>query len=245
MAFTSWRGIVGLINPTLRPGMTEEVIRLMPEGIGILPLFLNIHRGTSDEFKTQLKAYEAKIEELVPQKCDCIHPNGAPPFMVHGFKGEAKIVDKWEKKYKVPIFTSGQNHINALKALKAKSIVGATYFPGKINGVFARYFEDAGFKVKSMDGIDVPFEKVQELSSHDVYAHIKKAFLKSKGADAIYMLGSGWRTLGIVDTLEQDLGVPVIHPVPARVWEFQKRLSVNEPRAGYGTLLATLPDLKA
>jgi hypothetical protein len=39
--------------------------------------------------------------------------------------------------------------------------------------------------------------------------------------------------------------VPVIHPVPARVWEFQKRLSVNEPRAGYGTLLATLPDIKA
>ena len=64
MAFTSWRGLVGMINPTLRPGMTEEVIRLMPEGIGILPLFLNIHRGTADEFKTQQKAYEAKIEEL-------------------------------------------------------------------------------------------------------------------------------------------------------------------------------------
>jgi maleate isomerase len=245
LAFSSWRGIVGLINPTLRPGMTEEVIRLMPEGIGVLPLFLNIHRGTSDEFKTQLKAYEAKIEELVPQKCDCIHPNGAPPFMIHGFKGEAKIVDRWEKKYKVPIFTAGQNHISALKALKAKSIVGATYFPGKINDVFARYFEDAGFKVKSMEGIDVPFEKVQELSSREVYAHIKKGFLKHKGADAIYMLGSGWRTLDIIDTLEQDLGVPVVHPVPARVWEFQKLLSVNEPRSGYGTLLANLPALKA
>jgi maleate isomerase len=172
-----------------------------------------------------------------------IHPNGAPPFMVHGYKGEAKIVAEWEKRYKTAFFTSGQNHINALKALKAKSFVGATYFPGKINDVFARYFEDAGFKVKSMDGIDVPFEKVQELSAYEVYSHIKKAFLKAKGADAIYMLGSGWRTLDIVQTLEQDLGVPVIHPVPARVWEFQKRLSVNEPRAGYGTLLETLPAL--
>lgn len=136
-----------------------------------------------------------------------------------------------------------RRHINALKALKAKTIVGATYFSGKINDVFARYFKDAGFKVKSMDGIDVPFEKVQELSSHEVYAHIKKSFLKHKGADAIYMLGSGWRTLDIVDTLEQDLGVPVVHPVPARVWEFQKRLHINEPRGGYGTLLATLPAL--
>lgn len=243
MAFSSWRGIVGLINPTLRPGMTEEVIRLMPEGVGILPLFLNIHRGTSDEFKTQLKAYEAKIEELVPQKCDCIHPNGAPPFMVHGYKGEAKIVDAWEKKYKTPIFTAGQNHINALKALKVKTFVGATYFSGKINDVFAKYFKDAGFKVKAMDGIDVPFEKVQELSSHEVYAHIKKSFLKNKGADAIYMLGGGWRTLDIVELLEQDLQVPVIHPTVTRVWEFQKQLHVNAPKTGFGTLFATLPPL--
>ena len=26
MAFSSWRGVVGMINPTLRPGVTEEVI---------------------------------------------------------------------------------------------------------------------------------------------------------------------------------------------------------------------------
>jgi hypothetical protein len=27
MPFSSWRGIVGMINPTMRPGVTEEVIR--------------------------------------------------------------------------------------------------------------------------------------------------------------------------------------------------------------------------
>jgi maleate cis-trans isomerase len=57
----------------------------------------------------------------------------------------------------------------------------------------------------------------------------------------IYMLGSGWRTLDIVQTLEQDLGVPVVHPVTARVWEFQKRLYVREPVKGYGHLLEALP----
>ena len=46
------------------------------------------------------------------------------------------------------------------------------------------------------------------------------------------MLGSGWRTLDIIETLEQDLQVPVVHPVTARVWEIQKRLHVREPRAG-------------
>jgi len=241
MAFSSWRGIVGMVNPTLRPGMTEEVIRLMPEGIGIIPLFLNINRGTEDEFKTVMSAYEQNIALLATQGCDVIHPNGAPPFMVQGLKREAELVKGWEKKYKTPIFTAPQNHVAALKALKAKSLVGATYFSGKINEVFAKYFRDAGFTVKCMDGVEVPFNKAQELSGEQVYAHIKKSFLKNKGGDAIYMLGSGWRTLHIIEMLEQDLGVPVVHAVTARVWEFQKRLHVREPRSGYGHMLSALP----
>ena len=57
------------------------------------------------------------------------------------------------------------------------------------------------------------------------------------------MLGSGWRTLHIIEMLEQDLGVPVIHPVPARVWEFQKRLHINESIEGYGHLVEAMPAL--
>ena len=92
-----------------------------------------------------------------------------------------------------------------------------------------------------MDGIDVPFNKVQELSAEQIYVHIKKSFLKTPDVDAIYMLGSGWRTLPIIETLEQDLGVPVIHPVTARVWEIQKRLHVRVPIKGFGRLLAEMP----
>ena len=242
MSFSSWRGIVGLIRPTLRPAGLEQFIRLLPEGIGWCPSF-NIRRGTRDEFETIMPAYEQQIALAAEQGCDVIQSSGAPPFMVRGRAEEARIVAEWEKKYRTPIFTAGQNHATALRALKVKSIVGASYFSGDINTTFAQYFIDAGFEVRSMDGIDVPFDKVQELSGEQVYAHIKKSFLRNKGGDAIYMLGSGWHTLGIIDLLEQDLGVPVVHPVTARVWEFQKRLHVNEKRTGYGHLLETLPSL--
>jgi maleate isomerase len=241
MPFSSWRGIVGMINPTMRPGVTEEVIRLLPDGIGLIPLFLNIRRGTRDEFEEMMPHYEKQVAILAEQACDLINPVGAPPFMVLGRKAETRLIAGWEKKYKTTIFTVAQNHVAALKALKAKTIVGATYFPGKINDVFAKYFADAGFTVRGMDGMDVPFDKVQELSGEQVYAHIKRNFLKHKGADAIYMLGSGWRTLDIIETLEQDLQVPVMHPVTARVWEIQKRLHVRQPVRGYGHMLAALP----
>jgi maleate isomerase len=241
MPFSSWRGIVGMINPTMRPGVTEEVIRLLPHGIGLIPLFLDFRRGAADEFKVAMPAYERNVALLAEHACDLIHPVGAPPFMMLGRKEEGRLVATWEKKYKTTIFTVAQNHVAALKTLKAKTIVGATYFPGKINGVFAKYFSDAGFTVRGMEGIEVPFDKVQEMSGEQVYAHIKRSFLRHKGADAIYMLGSGWRTLDIIQTLERDLQTPVVHPVTARVWEIQKRLRVREPRLGYGYLLEALP----
>ncbi len=240
MAFASWRGVVGNIKPTMRPGGIEELIRMLPEGVGLIPLFLDIRDGKIDTFKQVIPQYEPLIARLAEAEVDLIHPEGAPPFMVLGHAGEAKLLERWEREYKVPIFTSGTNHIRALKALNVRRFIGVTYFTGEINNHFARYFTDAGFDVLGMEGIDVPFNKVGSLSSQEIYAHIKKAFLKHRGAEAIYLLGSGWRVLDMVRLLEQDLEVPVIHPVAARCWEIQLRLSIRERVPGYGRLLAEM-----
>jgi len=241
MSFTNWRGVVGNIKPTMRPGGIEELIRMLPEGVGLLPLFLDIRDGSIATFEKAIAAYEPEIERLARAGVDLIHPEGAPPFMVLGHDGEAELIARWERDYGVPVFTSGTNHVRALKALGVKRFIGATYFTGEINDCFSRYFERAGFEVLGMEGVDVPFEKVGGLSSHAVYAHIKKIFVRHPDAQAIYLLGSGWRVLDVVDMLEQDLGVPVVHPVTARCWEIQRRLLINQPVGGYGRLLRELP----
>ena len=241
MAFTSWRGVVGNIKPTMRPGSIEELCRILPEGIGIIPLFLDIKKGERRELTDVIPQYEPQIARLAEAGVDLVHPEGAPPFMMLGYEGEAELIRKWEKKFNVPVFTSGTNHIRALHALKVKRIVGASYFPGQINDTFGRYFRDAGFDVLAMEGIDVPFQEAGLLSQELVYSHVKKLFLKHrKEAEGIYLLGSGWRIMGILELLEQDLGVPVVHPVPARCWEIQKRLSICQPVQGYGRLLAEM-----
>src|SRR5262245_49844593 len=177
MAVSSRRGVVGMTDPTPRAGLTEEVDTRLRQRSGLLPLLLDTPPGPSDQLQGMMPAYEELVAVLAECGCDLIHPHGAPPFMVQGRKREAEIVKAWEKKYKTPIMSVAQNHVNALKVLGAKSFVGATYFPPKLNAVFAKYFRDAGFRVRGMEGIDVPFDKVQELSSHQVYAHIKRNFL--------------------------------------------------------------------
>lgn len=238
---SSWRGSVGLIKPTMRLGSIEEFIRLLPEGIGVLPLFLNIRKGTVDEFETVLEHFEARVKDLAEAGVDLIHPEGAPPFMVHGYEGERKIIEGWERTYKRPIFTAAMTHVEAMRALGIRRFVGVTYFRGEINETFARYFRDAGIDVLAMEGMDVDFDQVQRLGSKEVYAHTRSAFLKNPGADGIYMLGSGWHVTDIIEMLEQDMGVPVVHAITARVWAVQHRLHVHETRTGYGKLLSELP----
>jgi maleate isomerase len=234
---------VGWISPTDRPeGMETQLDDKLPSNIRVVSLTLNFTRGTEEEFGVALPAYESKVAELAATKADLIIPGGAPPFMLLGFQGEREIIRSWEKKYGIPMFTSGQNHIRALRTLNLHKFVGASYFPQKLNSVFERYFTEAGFTVLAMEGIRVPFSDVPKLQGAQIIDHIKRMFDKHRDAEGVYMLGSAWRTLDIIEELEQVLGVPVVHPGPARCWEIQIRLGFRQPVRGYGRLLAQMPE---
>jgi maleate isomerase len=243
MAFTSWRGMVGLVKPTRRPGSLEELIRMLPEGVGLIPSLLNVRGGTLEEFKSAIPAYEAEVALLAADGCDPIICSGTPPFMLLGRKKEASVVRSWERKYKTTIFSQGMTHVNALRALGVKRFVGASYSALQ-NGIVVKYMRQAGFEIADMRPIEVPFDQVGQLSPEQVYAHIKTMFLATKGADGIYIQGGGWRMTPIIETLERDLGVPVLISSAADCWEIQRALSIREPLDGLGRLLSELPEAR-
>ena len=238
---SNWRGFVGCIKPRARGSSLGDMIRLLPPGIDVAAVYLNLAEGTREEMQNSYGTYEKNIAYLASQQCDIISIEGAPPFMLLGPEGEAKLVEGWRQKYKTDMFTSSQNQVNVLRAMKLRKIVGVTPFGVDLNKSYAKYFEDCGVGVVAMEGMDIAFGSIPDVPSEVMYSFIKKKFLAHTGADAIYILGSGWDTLGIVAALEQDLGVPVVQPIAARIWEIQRRLHVRQPIKGYGILLETLP----
>src|ERR1051325_6981683 len=184
MSSGTWRGTVGVVKPTYGSGSLVEFIRLLPEGVGCIPMYAGIREHSEQGYLGALETYNAKVAELAEIGVDLIHPEGGPPFMVRGHKAEQEIVAGWEEKYKIPIFTSGISQAEALRALGIKK------FPN---------------------------------------------------AQGIYLLGSGaWQVKDIV-AVENDLEVPVVHPVAARVWLVQKKLQVRNPIRGASRLLEELP----
>ena len=241
MAFKSWRGDVGLIKPTHRPGSLEEFIRLIPEGIGVVPLFLGVTRGTVEEFTEAIKAYESKVAELAELEVDWIHPEGAPPFMIQGVEGERKIIQGWEDKYGIPMMTSSQAQVEAMKALDMHNVVISAYTNKETNDIVSNYFGEAGFDVLENTAIDVPFDQAGHISHTQVYRHTKDAVMRHPECDGVLLFGSGWRSLEAIELLEQDLNIPVAHAVTSRVWAVQKVLRIDEPQSGFGRLLEEMP----
>lgn len=243
MADTKREYLVGTIKPTNRPGSerSQQLDAMLPPGIKLIKLNMNFTRGTEDEFGASMPAYEAKVAELAAMSADLIRPGGAPPFMLLGFQGERQLIASWQQKYGIPMFTSGQNQVHALRTLGINKFVGASYFSAKFNEIFKTYFTEAGFSVLALEGIDVPFAQVPKLPPADIYEHLKRLFERHPKAEGIYMLGGAWKTLDLIEKLEQACGVPVVHPEPARCWETQLRLGFRQPVPHYGRLLAEMP----
>ncbi|MBI2227815.1 MAG: hypothetical protein HYU46_01800 [Deltaproteobacteria bacterium] len=244
MSYTSWRGVVGLIKPGYRPGSLEEIIRLLPEGIGVIPLYLDegIKEGTQKELLDAMEPIKEKVAKLAALKVDLIHPMGAPPFILRGYRGEAEIVKSLEDRHGIPVITSGMTQVEALKALGVKRMVGITYFGDETNRKSAAYFREAGFEVLGIEGI-ATWAEVDRLSSQEIYSFTKQQFLKNKDVQGIWIPGGGggWGALDAAQTLEQDLQVPVITNTVAKIWAIQKRLHIRQPLQGYGRLLAEMP----
>ena len=226
-----WRGIVGLVKPTFRPGSLERFIRLMPDGVCIICRYVGVRSGTESEFQKAMAIAEERVAELAKLGVDLVVIQGVPPFMLRGFGSDAEIVDTLQKKYKVPVVTATMTQVEAFRALEVRRIVGVTYFKDDLNPKFAQYFEDAGFEVVTMRGCveEIPFSDLGKIPAEDIYRYAKKVFIEVGGGDCIYLLGAGWDCLPAIEPLERDLGTTVVTNVPADVWATQKRLNIREP----------------
>src|SRR6185295_13041445 len=164
-------------------------IRMLPEGIGVIPTLLDISTGSKSEFTQAALKYEPAVKELAAQEVDVIHPGGSPPFMIMGYKAEQELVKKWEKKYGVQFFTPGMNHARSMKAMGCKRLVNIAYTTWDDSNIVNAYYKNYGIELVSREVFPVHFQKVQELSSNEVYGFIKKSFLKFKKLDGIYIQG--------------------------------------------------------
>ncbi|MEK9929399.1 MAG: hypothetical protein VW557_01490 [Rhodospirillaceae bacterium] len=240
MSFRSCRPLVGLVKPTMRPGSFEELVRIVPRDIEFLPLHQHVEKGSEDEFKGAIDAYWKAAGSLAQQEVNLIHLAGTPPFMMLGPEEERKLAVRWKQEFNTHISIAPELDASALRALRVQNLIGVTYSEFQ-NSLSEAYMREAGFNVLAMEPIKSSFEGASEISSSLVYAHIRKNMLRHPRADGIYIQGNAWRVINIIDKLETDFGVPVVHANCALSWRIQKIFGMHRPKDGFGQLIRQLP----
>ena len=125
--------------------------------------------------------------------------------------------------------------VAALKKLEAKKIVIGTPYLDEINIVEKKFFENKGFDVLDIQGLNlgngIEFGKITPDYLKDFALSIDQ-----KDADVIFLSCSGIRSLDIIDEVEALTGKPVITSNQAQMWHALRIAGVDDKLSGFGKI---------
>jgi len=146
--------------------------------------------------------------------------------------------------------TNGLDTMAALKASEVKRpfLVMPPWYPDDTIKKAVAYYADHDFEPAGSLRYD-PGPGWRDLPPNDLYAHgmgfaqqIEPLYAQIHAAcpdtaDGVLLGGTGFRCVGILEALEQDIKRPVISANQASLWHCLRRSGVHERIAGYGNLL--------
>jgi maleate isomerase len=112
----------------------------------------------------------------------------------------------------------------------------ATAYGEELNRKVREFLEAHGLEVLGVKGLGCKGLEAAHVSVKRVYELAKE--VSDPGADALFISCTDLRTLDVLEALEFDLNKPVISSNQATMWLMLKKVGIEEPISGYGTLLA-------
>jgi maleate cis-trans isomerase len=233
---SGWKARIGYLSPSVFETPSDWDL-ILPKGFTIVASGLNVQAHTAEEFNKAIDALEEGLGIFAAEECDAILLGGITLGTQKGYRTEQDVVAKLSEHVGLPISTGMNASAEALKHLNAKTIVIATAYMEKINQAVKNYYEDAGFQVLGITGLEVkkPVDQVK-LPDYASYKVAKTLFQQNPSVDAILIQGR-WRSVGCVEELEQDSGRPVVSSTAACLWWVLRKLGMKVPIEGYGQLL--------
>lgn len=129
--------------------------------------------------------------------------------------------------------------IAAFRALGVGRIAIVTPYTVEVTTPVVDLFSDAGFTVPAVASFLESNDLVVARISEESVAAAVRTIAGEHECDAVFVSCTSLRTMGIIDGLEQEIGVPVVSSNVALFWHLLRQAGVDDPIPGRGRLLAT------
>jgi maleate isomerase len=199
---------VGLIIPSSNTVMERE-----------LSTYVTVH-STRVSLKKVDEISLKKMNEDLLKALDLI-TDCNPDVIIYGCTSGSFIenVEKIFKKSSVPVITTSQAVISALRTLKAEKISVATPYSDKITQKETEFLESEGFEIEDTKGLGLVDNA--EIGRQKEYVAYKLAQSLRK-ADVVFISCTNFNTFSIIEKLENELKIPVISSNSASLWSALK-----------------------
>jgi maleate cis-trans isomerase len=158
------------------------------------------------------------------------------------FKGpgsDLEILDLVKQITAVPASTVLTAVVGGCRALDLKRIVMASPFPEDQDDRLVKFLAHYGIEVVAFRGLGCPnADVIWELPPESGYELASALLHEHPNVDGVYLPCNKWRTISVIERIEQDNQKPVVTNTQAWVWEALRLMNMRKSIAGYGRLLS-------
>ena len=231
-----WRGRLGLVTINDNLVMEAEFSRYLPSGVS-----LAVTRIVDKvDFDALAEDARARVAELADARVDVIVFGCTSGTFFKGREWELEFKAELQRIARRPVVTTAESLLQALHQLDVKRIAVATPYTAEIEDALARYLKAAGFEIVCFPtGLGLDFARdINRLSAREVRDLVVAA--RDANAEAYLVSCTAIEILDHIDSLEQDLGRPVVTSTQAVLAGALLALGVKENLPAGGRLLKRL-----
>ena len=237
-----WRARIGVIVSPPNTVVEGEFSQMALDGVSVHAARLGRPEGLAGQLgadvilqtNDDLPRAAKSLNELRLDVVVFAHTAGS---MVRELEYDAELVNMMESTVGCPAITTAGAVVAALTQACVKRLALLTPYPEQMTLMEQEYLENAvpGLKVLSSRSLLVSSGlAIGDLEPQVAYRESRNIDIGQ--ADALFLSGTNWRTMDMVQTLESDLGIPVFSANQVSMWAALNRLGIPA-RPGYGSLM--------
>ncbi|MFC1815066.1 hypothetical protein ACFL0M_03795 [Thermodesulfobacteriota bacterium] len=235
-----WRARIGLLQPGVVSDTNPYEFYLMaPQGVQLILTSLGVGGMSQKNYDRAIANFETPVKRLVARKPDAIIQAGIPPLVTHGWGIEDELRARVAKITSTPYISDAAGCIKAMQALNMKQIVVVSAFSDELVELIRSYLKHAEIEVLGHFCVRKTnsSEESGSLPLEVVYRAARSIYLQhAKHVDGIWITQASVPSVGIINDLETDLGVPVVTSAQALMWAGLRLAGVHTPVTSFGRL---------